>query len=165
MFFFVDTNICYLKLKAQERTITNQLKKFYFTVILKKKFLEIEYSHPYFSSLQLAIWDLDHLERTVHLADNIWSFERINNQNIKHFSLFDSPFKYKHVVEKGKWDVHSESLIKFALGNFDYGTRARINYSIKKRFLNYLKKQVYFPLFGYSYLKLKSILKILFRAD
>ena len=66
--------------------------------------------HPYYSSLQIAIWNLDYFESQLLKASDIWDFERLPGAN--HMSVCKAVFSYRHSVEKGRWKWYALLLFR-----------------------------------------------------
>lgn len=149
-------NIQYLKLKAPTMTIRFFLKKMF----VNELYSEVDNNHPYYSSLQIAVWNIDHLIWTVENSNDIWDFERIRDTSIIHYSVNKSVVNYKHVIEKGKWDINSKKYIFKIIDKFNPGDRAEIDLSTINYLKVIIKRYILFPLFGYSIMKLKSFLRM-----
>ena len=142
-----DENLFYLRLKKIEESIFTPKKKIKFHN-QRKELIEIRNNHPYYSSLQVAIWNISHYMATLQKCENIWKFEKIN-LNIKHYSVCKSLLTYIHIVEKGEWDYDAKTIckkyIKLNLSNFN-------NRQFKKHFLKkiiFKIKKILFPVIGY----------------
>lgn len=102
--------IKYLRLKRLEEGIFKKIVQLF--LIDKKytvdKVFKIRKNHPYYSSLQIAIWDINYLKSCIINTDNIWNFELQNLNNEIHYSILSNIFSYKHIVEKGKWEPYAK---------------------------------------------------------
>jgi hypothetical protein len=69
-----------------------------------KVFEEIMKNEVYFSSLQPALWQREHLVAMLELPGTIWEFEAQCLPNARHYAISHTPpIICQHVVEKGKW--------------------------------------------------------------
>ncbi len=113
----------------------------------------IRKDYPYYSSLQIAMWEVNYLENMLIKCKNIWNFERLRSKN-DHYQVKKNIFYYRHVVEKGEWDYQAKNYIQKYIGKFDPGLR-----KTRKDFLGYqiviLKKFVFF-IFGFLIMRLKG---------
>ena len=137
--------------------IGNFKKKYLFKNYFFKK---IRKDHPYFSSLQIAIWDFEHFSNILKSSSSIWDFENQKSNNIDHNCLSIPIVHYKHVVEKGEWDFFSK---EYCLEYISYFDQSNINFKKMNYFqfiFNYIKKHLLFPVFGYLFTK-KSFDKLL----
>lgn len=81
---------------------------------------------PFFSGLQIALWEKKHFASLLRLRGSIWDFEHRQLQGIPHHVIAaDPPIKYRHLVEKGRWLPYAESLLKMANLSTDLGSRRR----------------------------------------
>jgi hypothetical protein len=142
--------IKYLRLKKIEESLFfNFFNSFRKKILLSGiSIFRIRRSHPYYSSLQVAIWDINHLIETIKNSENIWNFENLNFKNVNHFSVTNNIFNYKHVVEKGNWEFYAESFCTKYLGYFNKGSR-KMNSDTFINVLKLLLKKVKFMFFGY----------------
>ena len=117
---------------------------------------------PYYSSLQVALWQRDHLVNMLKIPCDIWEFEHQSIGGVTHYAVENlRPLKYTHVVEKGRWKRNAKSLFKSCGIPFCHGSRPVLNrrQQFKLRF-NGLK----FMIFGYAFVRLKSAISRL-RVD
>ena len=92
--------------------------------ISNKSFCEIPQNAPYFSSLQVALWERTHLLNMLNLPGSIWDFERQIIPQVKHYAIcFKSPIDYIHVVERGQWQPYAKRVLRQCGVKFDPGTR------------------------------------------
>ena len=143
-------NIKYLRLKRLEEGIFKKLLQYYlidkeFTI---EKIFKIRNSHPYYSSLQIAIWDINYLKSCISNTDDIWDFELQNLNNEIHYSVLRNIFSYKHIVEKGKWETYAQ---KYCNKHIKYFNPNKRNFQ-SNNFLIILKNlvvRIKFLFFGY----------------
>jgi hypothetical protein len=143
-------DINYLRLKKLEESA---LKSFFINflpklIIGKSKIFKIRKTHPYFYSLQIAIWNIDYLYDAINNSKDIWHFENQKPDNIDHWSVTNNIFEYKHVVEKGNWEHYAKTYCLKYINYFKPGTRQIINNNFKNR-INILLKKIKFYLIGY----------------
>lgn len=147
----LKNNWSYLKLKQLE-------EGFFFRFINflrpKASVFKIRRNHPYYSSLQIALWDIDYLRGCIEQCKSIWEFEHYNQWHRPHYSVKDSLFKYRHLVEKGEWEVDSEEFCKQSIEFFEPGNRPVRSLSGLARAKFLLRKPIFF-LFGYTIVRLK----------
>lgn len=111
---------------------------------------------PYYSSLQVALWQKDHLQNMLSVTGSIWEFEHRSLIGIHHYAVEDiSPIKYVHVVEKGKWKRTSHKIFRDAGIPFLPGARPFLSFLEQ---LNLGLNKIKFSLIGYSYVRLKRVL-------
>ena len=72
----------------------------------KSEIFKISKKYPYYTSLQVTIWDIDYLIDCLKNNINIWEFERLKSK-YNHYAVKNTVIKYRHVVEKGKWIFHT----------------------------------------------------------
>src|ERR1700730_9750489 len=64
----------------------------------------IKETRPFYSCLQIAIWNKAHFASILRLEGSIWDFEHQRRAGVPHYAIIDSPpFAYRHLVEKGRW--------------------------------------------------------------
>jgi len=88
----------YVRLKKEEKSIFNLVLKLYTASF--DNFKTINKSHPYYSSLQLSVWDLQYIETIIERSKNIWDFETIKT-DYRHY-LCDLRLPYSHILERGE---------------------------------------------------------------
>lgn len=69
--------------------------------------IRIADDEPYYSSLQVAIWDRSHLSEMLKQSGSIWEFEHNVLAGSKHYATTRKFLRYNHLVEKGKWFRHA----------------------------------------------------------
>jgi hypothetical protein len=117
------------------------------------EFEEIEAGAPYHASLQVALWERDHLRNMLKNISDIWNFEHSYIPGVKHFAIVGAPpIRYLHVVEKGKWQPHTGSLFERAGLVFDPSTRPM--HAVRHRYTLWVNK-LKFAVLGYSIFKLR----------
>ena len=147
--FFKSNKIKYCCLKnMQECGILNILNKF-----KKKKINKVRYSYPYYSSLQITLWDIKYFIKNIKNCKTIWNFER-QQLTKNHYHLKKDFFHYRHIVEKGEWDYGSSIYINKYVCKFFPGKRL-----FRKSFLGlqifYIKKISFF-IFGFLIMRIRN---------
>jgi len=152
---FVETKkIHYLRLKRLEDSFFYKLAqgiKLY-NLDSGEKIFKIRKSHPYYSSLQISLWDIDYLISILNNIENIWDFELQQKPNSVHYSVLKNLFSYRHVVEKGKWESYAKKYCIKYIGYFNQGNREIHKSNLVKEFVDVIKKIKFF-LFGYLFSK------------
>ena len=148
----LSENIYYLRLKRVEEgfflSSLNALRP-------KGSIFRIRNKHPYYAALQIALWNIEYLKSCIACSKDIWEFEHPASFHKPHYSVKDTLFKYRHIVEKGEWEIYSESFCKKYIGYFEPGMRK----TWQRRGLNKLKftlKKPIFFIFGYSIMRLRK---------
>ena len=143
-------DIKYLRLKKLEDSLLiNFLNIFKKKLnIDNEKIFKIRKSHPYYSSLQVAIWDINYLLETIIKSENIWNFENRYNKETDHYSVSRNIFDYKHLVEKGNWEFYARNYCIKYIGYFNKGNRNLNTNSLKNK-LKLIMKRIKFLIFGY----------------
>jgi hypothetical protein len=78
---------------------------------------------PFYSGLQIAIWDKQHLLSLLESPGSIWDFEH-QQPGVPHYVITeDAPISYRHLVEKGRWLPYAESLLRVTGLSPDLGSR------------------------------------------
>jgi len=108
---------------------------------------------PYYSSLQISIWERNHLLKSLKLAKNIWQFEELYIPFSKHYVSTKNIISYRHMVEKSKWLYYAFNDIR-RLKNEYHGQR-----EISKKFThNYILINSFkFKIFGYTFFNFKRL--------
>jgi hypothetical protein len=114
----ITNKISYFLFRAPPVSI---LKKISFIFTNKNRIIDKNYR--YYSSLQVAVWDIDYFLSVLEKVDDIWSFE-CQESSERHYYTVKKYMKYHHVVEKGKWDMLRSNWILKNCGFFTPGSRA-----------------------------------------
>jgi hypothetical protein len=70
----------------------------------------IEDGWPFYSGLQIAIWNKSHFVSLMELQGTVWDFEHQQRHGVPHYSITnDPPIRYRHLVEKGRWLPYAKS--------------------------------------------------------
>lgn len=108
-------------------------------------------NHPYYSSLQVAIWNIEYLITLLKQSDNIWGLEKLKlGEN--HFCTRKHIFSYRHVVEKGKWDWRAKKIIEAANMTFNSNGVQHQYVSFRNKMKFFLVRIILKSL-GYRFLK------------
>jgi len=84
----------------------------------------ISQSRPYFCSLQIALWRREHLLAMLCGSGSIWEFEHQCMDGASHFAIAARPpVRYRHLVEKGRWQPYARRLLRKAGLPDDLGSR------------------------------------------
>lgn len=155
----VEQKVSYLRCRPLEESIWGKIiqRMQSQTFFGEESCFIVRKNHPYYSALQVAFWDIEYLYEMVNDAEGIWAFENMVHPEKKHWSVSRPVFQYRHIVEKGEWDIGAEEYCKKYLGDFSSGSRQHIKKPISKGywFWNKLK----FHIFGYSIMRLKRKLR------
>ena len=147
-----EKKIKYLRLKRLEDGVFLKFFQFFSksNLVGQDYYFKIRYSHPYYSSLQIAIWDFDYLIKSLESCTDIWDFELQKSHSIKHYSVVKNLLNYKHIVEKGQWESYAESYCVKYIGFFQKGDRKERLTSLYIRTL-FLIKKIKFYMIGYMF--------------
>jgi hypothetical protein len=158
----IKNKLGYIGLKPLSLSIWSKLFLKLKTISLSGvSFFHVPKRYPYYSSLQIALWDVDYLYYMIKNCQNIWDFETIDacdDYGVRpHIATSKIIFKYKHIVEKGEWDIGAEQHCKKAIGYFNEGKRKfkKNIFGAFGRSLSLLRFQV----FGFLPMRLKKGLK------
>lgn len=139
----------YLRLRKLDEGIVGRLIQ-HFRICFSigdRPCVSVRRDHPYYSSLHVALWDINYLIECVEKSDSIWSFEHQFSGSL-HYSVLQSLLRYRHIVEKGKWDYGAERYCRKHVGWFKPGDRPRrVGLG---GFLRKLLAQGVFVVFGYA---------------
>lgn len=148
--FFNLQNIQYLCLKKMDECfIVNILNNFKSKNTINK----VRESYPYYTSLQITLWDIGYLIKNIKNCKSIWGFERQQLQK-NHYYLTKNFFHYKHVVEKGEWNYGTSNYIEKHIGKFSHGDRP-----LRKSFFGsklFFFKKITFFLFGFLLMRIRG---------
>jgi hypothetical protein len=158
--YIIGRDIPYLSLKKSNDSVVRSFFNKWFSIQMFDSFsmYPIRRSHPYYYSLQVAIWDIDYLIDSITNCDDIWNFELMRTRTKQHFSLSDNFFEYEHIVEKGQWDFNAKSICEKYIGFFKPGDRKFRNLGILSYSLLKLRL-LSFSIFGYFFFRLTGFIK------
>ncbi len=112
--------------------------------------------HPYYSSLQVALWKKEHLLHCLERETNIWKFERVRPKDAKHYIICGvGPVRYRHVVEKGRWLPIAHRALRQAGVSTDLGKRETWPQPYQIRHIAGILR---FEIIGYSGMRLREAL-------
>ena len=147
---FENKKIPYLCLKKMnESFITNLVNIFKTTKDINK----VRYNYPYYSSLQISIWNIDYFIENINHCKSIWNFER-QQLSKEHYQVKKDFFHYRHIVEKGEWDYGSAKYVEKYVDKFYAGKRP-FKYSLFGKQIYFLKK-LSFYFFGFLIMRIKG---------
>jgi hypothetical protein len=97
------SNISYLRLMPFGKPLLKQL----FGMIRRRSQTGIQVineDRPFYSGLQIALWDKRHFMSLLELEGSIWDFEHQKVHGVAHYIVTGTPpIHYTHLVEKGRW--------------------------------------------------------------
>lgn len=139
----VEVNkIKYLRFKRLEEGLFYKVVQYFSKIDLNEggSIFKIRNSHPYYSSLQIAIWDIDYLISVLNSCSDIWDFELQKPHLSEHFSVVNNLINYKHIVEKGLWESYAESYCRKYIGFFHKGARGVNSKSLLSQAISVFKR-------------------------
>lgn len=83
----------------------------------------------YRSSLQVSLWNVDYFREILDKSNSIWDFENISSPDIVHYCVKNPVFKYRHIIEKGKWNYNIFGLPGKILFGILLNSNIRYNYA------------------------------------
>jgi hypothetical protein len=84
----------------------------------------INEDRPFYSGLQIALWNRAHFMSLLQLQGTIWDFEHQKVLGVAHYVVTDGPaVHYCHLVDKGRWLPYAQSLLTRAGLSTDLGAR------------------------------------------
>ena len=140
--FSLKKNIKYLTLREQKLSL---IEKLFMGIKYKSEIFKISKKYPYYTSLQVTIWDIDYLIDCLKNNINIWEFERLKSK-YNHYAVKNTVIKYRHVVEKGKWIFYAKNYCKKNCDKFIEGKR-KTNLSLNF-IINFYVSRLLIKLFG-----------------
>jgi hypothetical protein len=149
-------HIDYLRLKPLERSGLGKIFLFLRSLIDNKDgIIQLGASEPYYSSLQVAIWDRTHLSKMLSQNGSIWEFEHKVINGSSCYAINQKFLKYEHLVEKGRWFKHAPNL----LNCFDHDSFTKRGF--EQSLFNHSKtcNRVKFFLFGYVFFRYRRMIK------
>lgn len=119
----VSSGLPYLRLLPLGKSLTQRLLRFPRSPSTAG-IQAIRETRPFYSCLQIAIWNKAHFASMLALKGSIWDFEHQRRVGVRHYAIMDSPpISYRHLVEKGRWLPYANSLLRRAGFSTDLGTR------------------------------------------
>jgi hypothetical protein len=119
----VNLELPYLRLMPLGRSILERVAN----LARPSSKLEIEpikEGRPFYSGLQIAIWNKTHLTTLLNSRGSIWDFEHKRKPGITHYAITGAPpIIYSHLVEKGRWLPYAQPFLRAAGFPADLGTR------------------------------------------
>lgn len=151
----MDAPLPYLRLIPQQRAwLPRQIEGLRQRMGQLPLYERIGQDMPYYSSLQIALWQKTHLLAMLALPGNIWDFENQRISKVQHYAVYGAPvIRYVHVVEKGKWGHYAPGLFQQIGLPLAMGQRTQHSAGMHRTmWLNRMKFEVY----GYAWLRLKK---------
>lgn len=154
----ISSIIKYYNLKKLKYLCLKKLDECFIVNILNKLrsknlIYKIRDDYPYYTSLQISLWDINYLLENIHKCKSIWDFERQQLTKFHHYLNYNF-FHYKHVVEKGQWNYGSSNYIEKYVDNFIPGDRM-FRKSLFGYQVFYIKKISFF-IFGFLIMRIKG---------
>jgi hypothetical protein len=146
--YAIEKDIKYLRLKKIEEPLFILLFYKIINLFNPSQIFKIRKSHPYYSSLQVTLWNIDYLDFLVKKCTNIWNFEEINMNKYDHYTINNTIISYKHIVEKGKWEYYAKDYCIRNISYFKFGDRISQSTNFNRK-LYFTLKRIKFIFFGY----------------
>lgn len=147
-------HIHYLRLKPLERSGLGKAIVFLRCLVggnNQDGIIRLTNDEPYYSSLQVAIWDRAHLSNMLTQSGSIWEFEHNVIAGSEHYATTRKFLRYDHLVEKGKWFKHAPETLDYCdPGSFE---QRGFEQSLLKHSRIY--NRIKFFLFGYAFFRLR----------
>jgi hypothetical protein len=145
-------NIEYLRLHSLQRSIIGSLFLKIFSY--GHKIIRISEGEPYYSSLQVAIWDRSYLLKLLDIKNSIWDFEHTVIPKSKHYVVAGlGGLNYEHLVEKGRWLRHAPRL----LANIDSAYFHTRGFDARPLYRFKFLRKIKFHIYGYTFFKIKRL--------
>lgn len=151
-----ERHIHYLRLKPLERSGLGRILLYLRSLNGNKDgIIQLDVNEPYYSSLQVAIWDRSHLSKILSQSGSIWEFEHKVIAGSSCYATTQKFLKYVHLVEKGRWFKHAPNI----LNCFDHDsfTKRGFEQSLLKHSKIY--NRIKFFLFGYVFFRYRRMMK------
>jgi hypothetical protein len=72
----------------------------------------VKSARPFYSGLQIALWNRAHFTSLLQLPGSIWDFEHQRMVDVPHYVITGRPpISYSHLVDKGRWLPYAKSLL------------------------------------------------------
>ncbi len=145
-------HIHYLRLKLLERSGLG--KALIFLRSLRRNsdgIIRLTHDEPYYSSLQVAIWDRAHLSEMLKQDGSIWEFEHKAIAGSRHYAITRRLLRYNHLIEKGKWFRHAPEILD-CCDSKEFEQRGFVQNGLKQ---SRIYKRIKFFLFGYAFFRLR----------
>ena len=155
-----SSNMDYLRCEPPRRSLVGRALMFF--KFRNHPVIHLTNSEPYYSSLQVAIWSRNHLQKMLSMDGNIWEFEWKVIPGSSHYAVKRNLFAYQHLVEKGKWLPESIYHIG-SLNNLNAMTKR--GYHLIPFFRKNIFTVIKFSIFGYSLMKTKNFYKKHFHSS
>jgi hypothetical protein len=110
--------------------------------------VEIAPTRPFYSSLQIGVWEKSHFIKMLNQGGSIWDFEHLGLPDARHYAITGTaPIVYRHLVEKGRWLPNAVDKMLAAGVPPDLGSRASWT---RWRWLKLLLDELKYYVFGYA---------------
>jgi hypothetical protein len=145
-----ERHIHYLRLKPLERSGLGKV-----LLYLRHRgrggdgIIRLNDDEPYYSSLQVAIWDRSHLLKMLSQSGSIWEFEHKVLAKSRCYAVTQKFIRYEHLVEKGRWFRQAPKILNFC--NHEVFKQRGFVQDGLKHFKIY--NRIKFFLFGYVFLR------------
>jgi hypothetical protein len=81
-------------------------------------------ARPFYSGLQISLWDKAHFRSLLEKRGSIWDFEHHRMSGVTHYAINGrAPISYSHLVHKGRWLPYARTLLRRAGLSTDLGAR------------------------------------------
>lgn len=156
----MQAGLKYTRLKVlEEGFVMKFLQRFRKAVYLNgHRVFEIRKNHPFYSSLQVALWDMEYLMKMIENAGDIWKFESMRIDGTIHYSVLKTAIDYRHIVQKSRWEIYARKYCQKHIDYFEPGTRAFRPENFLNR-ISFNLTTLKFFLFGYLLRNIKGFLK------
>jgi hypothetical protein len=145
--------LCYLRLVPVTRPLLPRLFSRVVQGIRGQEIERIPEHIPYYASLQVSVWECEHLMQMLAQPGTIWDFEHQRLPGVAHYAICGQPpIHYAHVVEKGKWRASAAATFRRAGLAFAPGHRAQV---APWRQIGEWITRLKFELIGYSALRFR----------
>ena len=116
--------------------------------------LKLQKIHPYYSSLQMAVWNISYLKQLIQNIDNIWQFENIVSDRPHYIHELD--ISYNHIIEKGRWIYYYKNLL--SINNITSEELPKLSIGLNRQ--DYFYGKIKFFLLGYLIIIFKNKLQV-----
>jgi hypothetical protein len=119
----VDSDLPYLRLVPLGSSLLERLFNLTRTRS-KAEIRAIREGRPFYSGLQIAVWNKAHLLTLLKSRGSIWDFEHKRKPGAAHYAITGRPpIVYRHLIERGRWLPYAQSMLREAGFPADLGTR------------------------------------------
>jgi hypothetical protein len=119
----IESHIAYLRLVPLGKSLLARLLDFR-AAPDDLRIRAIKEDRPFYSGMQIAIWEKAHFALMLKRPGSIWEFEHQRIKGIEHYAITGrAPIRYRHLVDKGRWLPYARSLLKRVDLSADLGER------------------------------------------